>query len=79
MFIALNLLNLLPLSISLLQVERQIHMQNVMREQQIAMQIARSRDLFHWWATFYALAVTGTVAGYVISMLNSCSFSFVVS
>lgn len=46
-----------------LKVERQMMMQNVMREQQMSIQLARSRDLFHWWAAFYAVAAVGAVAG----------------
>ncbi|KAL4236951.1 hypothetical protein ACF0H5_005337 [Mactra antiquata] len=33
--------------------ERQIQMQNQMRERQAAMMIARSRDMFQWWSAFY--------------------------
>lgn len=41
--------------------ERQLQMQNYMREQAFAMQIARSRDLFHWWAAFFTtVGVLGT-------------------
>lgn len=46
------------------QVERQMMMQNMMREQQMSIQLARGRDLFHWWATFYVVAAVGAVAGY---------------
>ena len=46
-----------------MQLERQIQMQNYMREQQFAMQVARSRDLFQWWAAFYGtIGVLGTAA-----------------
>jgi len=38
-------------------------MQNFMREQQMSIQLARGRDLFHWWAAFYAVAATGAIAG----------------
>lgn len=34
--------------------ERQIQMQNQMREKQMAMMVARSRDLFQWFSAFYA-------------------------
>lgn len=46
------------------QMERQMMMQNVMREQQMSIQLARGRDLFHWWAAFYVVAATGAVAGF---------------
>ena len=46
-----------------LKVERQMMMQNIMREQQMSIQLARSRDLFHWWAAFYVVAAAGAVVG----------------
>jgi len=46
-----------------LKVERQMMMQNYMREQQMSIQLARGRDLFHWWAAFYVVAATGAVVG----------------
>lgn len=49
---------------SQLQLERQIQMQNAMRERQIAIQIAQSRDLFQWWLTFYGVALVGGIAGF---------------
>ena len=45
--------------------ERQIQMQNAMRERQMAMQIARGRDLFQWWAAFYSVAALGGILGWV--------------
>jgi len=46
-----------------LQMERQISMQNEMRERQMAMMIAKSRDFFHFWIAFYSLATIGITAG----------------
>lgn len=46
------------------QLERQMAMQNSLREQQMAIQLARGRDLFHWWAAFFAVAATGSLAGF---------------
>lgn len=46
------------------QLERQMAMQDFMREQQMAIQLARGRDLFHWWAAFYSVAVLGSIAGF---------------
>lgn len=48
-----------------MQLERQLQMQNAMRERQMAMQIARGRDLFIWWGSFYSVAVTGCVIGFL--------------
>ncbi|XP_047115207.1 plasminogen receptor (KT) [Schistocerca piceifrons] len=45
-------------------VERNIHMQNFMRERQMAMQIARAREQLYWFGSFYILATMGMVAGY---------------
>ncbi|KAK7017067.1 hypothetical protein SK128_006332, partial [Halocaridina rubra] len=44
--------------------ERQIHMQNEMREKMMSMQIARSRELLYWLGAFYAVAGLGMIAGY---------------
>lgn len=54
---------LLSVSDVYLKVERQMMMQNHMREQQMSIQLARGRDLFHWWAAFYVVAATGAFAG----------------
>lgn len=43
--------------------ERQMEMQNIMREQMMALQIARSRDLFHYWASFYATYIAVSIIG----------------
>ncbi|XP_025110919.1 plasminogen receptor (KT)-like isoform X2 [Pomacea canaliculata] len=48
-----------------MQLERQIQMQNAMRERQMAMQIARGRDLFLWWGSFYTVASTAMVVGFM--------------
>eukprot|EP00914_Ancora_sagittata_P019207 GHVO01038320.1.p1 GENE.GHVO01038320.1~~GHVO01038320.1.p1 ORF type:complete len:140 (-),score=24.83 GHVO01038320.1:66-485(-) len=48
-----------------MQMERQMQMQNYMRELQMSMQLARARDLFHWFGSFYTLAVAGSVAGFM--------------
>ena len=36
--------------------ERQIQMQNQMRERQAAAQIAKAREMFYWLSTFYILS-----------------------
>ncbi|CAC5407584.1 plasminogen receptor (KT)-like [Mytilus californianus] len=46
-----------------LQMERQIHMQNQMRERMMAMQIAGARDMFLWFASFYAIATPAMIVG----------------
>lgn len=43
--------------------ERNIQMQNQMRERMMAMQIARSREMFSWLAPFYLLATIGMIRG----------------
>ncbi|KAK2152073.1 hypothetical protein LSH36_340g02028 [Paralvinella palmiformis] len=45
-------------------IERQIQMQNYMREQATAMQLATARERFNWWASFYTLALIASVTGY---------------
>ncbi|WAR23364.1 PLRKT-like protein [Mya arenaria] len=47
-----------------IMLERQIQMQNQMRERQASMMIARSRDLFAWFGSFYAICALAGVAGF---------------
>ncbi|XP_043917063.1 plasminogen receptor (KT) [Protopterus annectens] len=48
---------------SRLQLERQILMQNQMRERQMAMQIAWSREFLKYFGTFFGLSALGLTAG----------------
>jgi hypothetical protein len=43
--------------------ERQIQLQNQMRQRLMAMQVARARELCFWLGAFYAVATVGMVAG----------------
>lgn len=45
-------------------VERQIQMQNQMRERMMAMQVARARELLYWFGSFYFVAGLGMIAGF---------------
>ena len=45
------------------QMERQLVMQNQMREKQMAMQMSGSRELLNWYGSFYAVAMLGMIAG----------------
>ena len=44
--------------------ERQIQMQNQMRERMVAQQIAGAREMFLWLGSFYVLAGTGMIMGF---------------
>ena len=44
-----------------IMLERQIQMQNQMRERQMAAQLARTRELFMWLGSFYAIAGVGMI------------------
>lgn len=46
-----------------LQMERQLMMQNQMRERQMAMQIAWSREFLKYFSSFFAVATLGLTAG----------------
>ncbi|XP_028826795.1 plasminogen receptor (KT) isoform X2 [Denticeps clupeoides] len=48
---------------SRLQLERQIIMQNQMRERQMAMQIAWSREFLKYYGAFFSLATLGLTVG----------------
>ena len=43
--------------------ERQIQMQNEMRERMMAQSIARSREMFTWVASFYLIASLAMIRG----------------
>lgn len=45
------------------QMERQILMQNQMRERQMAMQVAWSREFLKYFGTFFTLAAFGLTTG----------------
>ncbi|GLV40748.1 uncharacterized protein CBL_13749 [Carabus blaptoides fortunei] len=47
-----------------IKIERQIHMQNQMRERLFALEIAKERELFYWFGSFYVLSVCTAVAAY---------------
>jgi len=47
--------------------ERNIQMQNEMRERMMAQQIAKSRELFQWLSAFYLISSIGMIRGYRIS------------
>lgn len=54
--------------------ERQMHMQNQMRERMVAMQIARTREMFAWLVSFYVIAGAGMIRGYDFQGLqNYCA------
>ncbi|XP_062904998.1 plasminogen receptor (KT) [Mobula hypostoma] len=48
---------------SALQLERQMLMQNEMRQRQIAMQIAWSREIIKYFGTFFGLTTAGLTIG----------------
>ena len=50
-------------SILHLQMERQIILQNEMRQRGMATQLAFSREMFTWLASFYVIATTGCIVG----------------
>ncbi|OPJ68600.1 plasminogen receptor (KT) [Patagioenas fasciata monilis] len=55
---------------SRLQLERQLLMQNQMRERQTAMQIAWSREFLKYFGTFFGLAAVVLTAGYEVYFLT---------
>ncbi|XP_041358651.1 plasminogen receptor (KT)-like [Gigantopelta aegis] len=46
-----------------LLLERQIQMQNQMREKMMAMQMGRARDMFMWFSSFYAVTAVLCIIG----------------
>jgi len=52
------------LEMNRITLERQIQMQNQMRERMVAQQIAGAREMFLWLGSFYVLAGTGMIMGF---------------
>lgn len=50
--------------------ETQTLMQNQMRERQMAMQIAWSREFLKYYGTFFSLAALGLTIGWVLRSVN---------
>eukprot|EP00095_Tigriopus_kingsejongensis_P001643 maker-scaffold121_size336169-snap-gene-2.37 protein:Tk01643 transcript:maker-scaffold121_size336169-snap-gene-2.37-mRNA-1 annotation:"hypothetical protein L798_15617" len=52
------------LDMNRLTMERQIQMQNQMRERMAAIQVARAREMFVWLGSFYGLATVAMIRGF---------------
>jgi len=52
------------LEMNRITLERQIQMQNQMRERMVAQQVAGAREMFLWLGSFYVLAGTGMIMGF---------------
>ncbi|XP_058513308.1 plasminogen receptor (KT) isoform X2 [Ochotona princeps] len=52
---------------SRLQLERQLMLQNEMRERQMAMQIAWSREFLKYYGTFFGLTTISLTAGFIFA------------
>uniref|UniRef100_A0A8D3BEA0 Plasminogen receptor, C-terminal lysine transmembrane protein n=1 Tax=Scophthalmus maximus TaxID=52904 RepID=A0A8D3BEA0_SCOMX len=59
-----------------LQMERQILMQNQMRERQLAMQIAWSREFLKYFGTFFAVTAVGLAETALLAPIVPLSFIF---
>lgn len=55
------------LEMNRITLERQIQMQNQMRERMVAQQVAGAREMFLWLGSFYLLAGTGMIAAFAKS------------
>ncbi|XP_049752680.1 plasminogen receptor (KT) isoform X1 [Elephas maximus indicus] len=51
-----------------LQLERQLIMQNEIRERQMAMQVAWSREFFKYFGTFFGIAAISLTAGFLLAL-----------
>jgi len=52
------------MEINRITLERQIQMQDQMRERMVAMQVARAREMFYWFGSFYVLAGSAMMAAF---------------
>jgi len=53
------------LEMNRITMERQIQMQDQMRERMVAQQVAKAREMFLWLGSFYVLAGGGMLAGFL--------------
>lgn len=51
------------LEMNRITMERQIQMQNQMRERMAAAQVARAREMFVWFGSFYAVSALAMLKG----------------
>lgn len=58
------------LELNRITVERQIQMQNQMRERMQAAQVARAREMMLWLGSFYGIATVAMMAGWVLTYLG---------
>ena len=61
------------LEMNRITIERQIQMQNQMRERQAAAQIAKAREMFYWLSTFYFVSSLAMIRGYVYQAVVTIS------
>ncbi|KAJ8951447.1 hypothetical protein NQ318_006876 [Aromia moschata] len=47
-----------------IKIERQLQMRNQMREREVALEIAKSRELFFWYSAFYLTSVAWVITSY---------------
>jgi len=47
-----------------IKIERQLQMRNQMRERQVALEIAKQRELFYWLGAFYFTSLVGAFTSY---------------
>ena len=52
------------LEMNRITMERQIQMQNQMRERMVASQVAGAREMFLWLGSFYVVAGAGMIVGF---------------
>ncbi|KAF7268499.1 hypothetical protein GWI33_018379 [Rhynchophorus ferrugineus] len=47
-----------------IKIERQVQMRNQLRERQVALELAKQRELFYWLGLFYITSVAGAIYSY---------------
>ncbi|RZC39467.1 plasminogen receptor (KT) [Asbolus verrucosus] len=47
-----------------IKIERQLQMRKQFRDRIIALEIAKARELFFWYGSFYLISLAGALAGY---------------
>ncbi|EFA10888.2 plasminogen receptor (KT) isoform X1 [Tribolium castaneum] len=70
-----------------IKIERQVQIRKQMRDRLVALEIAKARELFFWYGSFYLLSLAGAIVGYrslpykrkLISLLPMVPLTFVVA
>ncbi|KAJ3640142.1 hypothetical protein Zmor_003458 [Zophobas morio] len=67
-----------------IKIERQIQLRKQLRDRMVALEIAKSRELFYWFGSFYLISLVGSIAAYsrkqrLVTLLPLVPLTFVTA